>query len=259
MRALVLALALFVAACVTTGPDGTVQGPKTEPTAADLDRRAANRLELAALYFSRGQHETALDETRLALAARPDLGEAFNLRGLIYAALGDEAQADAAFERALAINPRDADTMHNRGWFHCQRNRFGDADRLFEQALAIPTYRDAPRTLLTQGVCSARAGRLVEAERQLTRAYELDAGNPTVALNLAEVLFRRGESERARFYIRRVNAREEVANAQTLWLAMRIENRLGNRPGVDEFGRQLRARFPQSPEAAAYDRGRFDE
>ena len=70
----------------------------------------------------------------------------------------------------------------------------------------MPQYRDAPRTLLAQGVCQARAGQLAEAEATLTRAYELDPANPVTAINLAEVLYRRGEYERARFYMRRVNA-----------------------------------------------------
>jgi type IV pilus assembly protein PilF len=91
------------------------------------------------------------------------------------------------------------------------------------------------------------------------RAYEFDSSNPSTSLNLAEVLYRRGELERARFYARRVNSREEFSNAQSLWLALRIENRIGNRPGVEDYGRQLRARFPQSPEAQSYDRGRLDD
>ena len=73
------------------------------------------------------------------------------------------------------------------------------------------------------------------------------------------MLYRRGEYERARFYIRRVNQREDLSNAATLWLALRVENRLGNRGGVDDYGRQLRNRFPQAPETLAYERGRFDE
>ena len=56
-----------------------------------------------------------------------------------------------------------------------------------------------------------------------------------------------------------MNAQAEVSNAQTLWLAARIEQRMGNTAGVREFGEQLRNRFPQSPEALLYDRGRFDE
>ena len=250
-----------MAACAQPGveSDGPAAQPRTASDQTDADRRAAVRLELAGGYFSRGQYETALDEIKLALVARPDLGSAYNLRGLIHAAMGEDRLADESFQRALAINPRDADAMHNRGWFLCQRNRFDEADRLFEQALAQPNYRDAPRTLMTQGVCLARAGKLPEAEQKLGRAYELDPANPTTALNLSEVLYRRGEYERARFYIRRVNAREDLANAQTLWLALRIENRMANRSGVEEYARQLRSRFPQSPEAQAYDRGRIDD
>lgn len=259
--ALLLSLSLLLGACAQNATVQTVnpQDARNAPESAEPERRAALRLELAGLYFSRGQYETALEETRLALAAQPDLGAAYNLRGLTYAAMGDDRQADESFARALAINPRDVDTMHNRGWFLCQRNRFDEADRLFEQALAQPQYRDVPRTLLAQGVCLARANRLSEAEQKLQRAYEVDAGNPTAALNLSEVLYRRGEYERARFYIRRVNSRDDLSNAQTLWLALRIENRIGNRGGVEEYGRQLRSRFPQSPEALAYERGRIDE
>lgn len=258
---LTMALALLLASCAqnTTVQTTNPQDARGAPESAEPERRAALRLELAGLYFSRGQYDTALDETRLALAAKPELGAAHNLRGLIYAAMGDDRLADESFQRALAINPRDADAMHNRGWFLCQRNRFDEADRLLEQALAQPLYRDVARTLMAQGVCLARAGRLPEAEQKLQRAYEIDASNPTAALNLSEVLYRRGEYERARFYIRRVNNREDLSNAQTIWLALRIENRIGNRGGVEEYGRQLRSRFPQSPEALAYERGRFDE
>ena len=69
----------------------------------------------------------------------------------------------------------------------------------------------------------------------------------------------RGEYERARFYLKRVNGVPEYSNAQTLWLAARVERRIGNVPGLQDFGRQLRDRFPQAPETALYEQGRFDE
>lgn len=258
----VLALVALLGACAAPGAGSSAQAPAELRTASDhtdADRRAAVRMELAALHFGRGQYETALDEIKLALQAIPDLGPAFSLRGLVYASMGEVALAEESFARALQINLRDADTMHNRAWFLCQRDRHVEADRMFEQALATPQYRDAQRTLLAQGVCLARAGRLEDAERKLSRAYELDPTNPSTALNLSEVLYRRGDYERARFYIRRVNVREELSNAQTLWLALRVEHRLGNRGAADEFGRQLRNRFPQAAETLAYERGRLDD
>lgn len=254
-----LALLIAAAGCTTTTVNTATGEIKTASDTPDNEKRARVRLELAASYFERGQNETALDEIKQALAANPNLGAAHNLRGLIYAAMGDAPRAEESFTRALQLGPRDADAMHNFGWYLCQQGRYPQAQAQFDAALALPTYRDAPRTLLAKGVCFGREKRWEDAEAALTRAYQYDAGNPVIGYNLAEVMYRRGEFERARFYIRRINQTEEFSNAQTLWLAMRIENRIGNRLGVSTLGQQLKARFPQAPETANYDRGRFDD
>ena len=240
-------------------PVGEVKDRITASDEPDASRRARVRMELAGAYFERGQLTTALDEVKLAIIADPNLSSAFNLRGLIYAGLGDEVLAEDSFRRALQIDARDPDVMHNYGWYQCQRKRYAEANALFNQALALPQYRDATRTLLAQGVCQARAGQLSEAEANLQRSYDLDPSNPATAVNLSEVLYRRGEFERARFFIRRVNAAPALSSAQTLWLAARIEIRAGNRTAANEFGLQLRNRFPQSRETAAFDRGQFDD
>ena len=241
------------------GPTADAAPARSAADANTADRRARVRLELAALYFSRGQVNTALDELKLAMAANPDLHEAHSLRGLIYASLGDAPVAEQSFKRALELNPRDGDTMHNYGWFLCQQRRFDEAEATFLRATALPSYGESQRTLLTRGVCQARAGRWAEAERTLSRSYELDPANPVTAYNLSDVLLRRGELERARFYVRRINQVSEQVTAQSLWLAARIERRLGNMEGLQDFGRQLREKFPQSPETLQLERGRFDD
>ena len=111
---------------------------------------------------------------------------------------------------------------------------------------------------MAQGVCEARAGRKAEAERSLARSYELDAGNPVTGYNLAALLFQRGDFTRAQFYIRRLN-NTDLANAETLWLGIKVERRLGDRTAQQQLAEQLKKRFPKSREAAAYERGAFDE
>ena len=258
-----IALAGLLAACAQ-GPVTTTSSTASRDTSpaadqADPERRARVRLELAGLYFGRGQTEIALNELKQALAAKPDMPEAYSLRGLVYASLGDTAQAESSFKRALEYNPRDADVMHNYGWFLCQQKRFDDAQTQFDRAVAQPAYREAVRTWMAQGVCQARAGRWADAERSLSRSYELDPTNPFTAYSLSEVLLQRGELQRARFYIRRVNGQPEQANAQSLWLAARVERRMGDLAAVQDLGRQLRDRFPQSAEALQYEQGRFDD
>jgi type IV pilus assembly protein PilF len=263
-----LALAFSTLAALTAlwgcaAPPPATEAPSRERTTesdqTDADRRARVRMELASGYYARGQFETALDEVKLALAVRPDLPDAYNLRGLIYQSLGDDKLAEENYKRALQLSPRDPDIMHNYGWFLCQNRRMPEAFAQFQQAIATPRYPGMSRSLMTLGVCQARTGAYADAERSLVRAYELDPGNPVTAFNLADVLYRRGEFERARFYIGRVNAVQEYSNAQTLWLAARIENKMGNVRGARDYGRQLRARFPQSPESMAFERGRYDD
>jgi type IV pilus assembly protein PilF len=257
------AAAMLLAACQQMPPRALpANETRDRVTASDepeAQKRARTRIELASAYFSRGQMTTALDQVKLAIAADPLYGDAFNLRGLIYANLGDSALAEESFKRALQLNARDADAMHNYGWYLCQQKRYAESNALFAQAFAVPQYRGVGRTLLAQGVCQAHAGQLADAEASLVRAYELDPSSPFTATNLSEVLFLKGEYERARFYVRRVNALPDVANAQTLWLAARIEMKLGNGQGASDFGTQLRNRFPDSREAAAYARSAFDE
>ncbi|MDE2369599.1 MAG: type IV pilus biogenesis/stability protein PilW [Burkholderiales bacterium] len=279
--------ACVLSACVSAPEGGTGAPPTPEPpavvsnvgssvgsgggasgsrgdlvTASDeteLAKRARIRLELASAYFAQGQAVTALDEVKRALQVDPENVGAYNLRGLIYASLGEVALADESFRRALSIAPADADTLHNHGWFLCRQRRFAEARSRFTAALAVPQYREPSKTLLAQGVCEAAAGDLVAAERLLLRSYELDAGNPTTAFNLAEVLLRRGDTDRARFYLQRVNQVPERVNAQTLWLAARIERKRGNLAAAEEWAQQLRSRFPNARETAAYEQGKFDE
>lgn len=251
-------LLVLLSACA--GPQSTSGSePRTASDQTDADRRAAVRVELAAGYFARGQHNTALDEIKQALAAKPDYREALNLRGLIYAALGEMALADESFRRTLSLYPRDGDTLHNFGWFLCQQQRWTEAFAQFDLALAQPQYRGMGRTLLAKGVCEARSGRPVEAERSLSRAFELEPANPAIAVNLADVLLRAGQLERARFYAKRVNDQPELSNAESLWLGLRIERRMGNRATVDELAQRLRQRFPQSRQKELLDKGQYDE
>jgi type IV pilus assembly protein PilF len=243
----------------TRTPTGSSPDLSTASDQTDAQKRARIRLELASAYYSQGQTNTALDELKQALAADPNSAEAYNLRGLIYTTLNDDALAEESFRRALQLNARDGSAMHNYAWFLCQRRRFSEADRMFEQAVGQPQYRGVTVTLLAQGVCQSRAGRPADAEKTLLRSYELDPGNPATAVNLADLFYKKGEYERARFYVRRVNNSPELSNAETLWLAARIENRLGNRQGASDLGAQLRSRYPRSREAAAFEQGRFNE
>ena len=257
-----LVAGLSLVSCATdpagTGQEGARPHVVTESDEPEARKRARIRLELAVGYFEQGQTTVALDELKQSLSADPNFGEAYNLRGLIYMRLNDFRLADESFRRAIALNASDANSLHNYGWLMCQQGRHAESIPLFAKALANPQYTDRPKTLMIQGLCQIKAGQRAMAEESLTRSYELDAGNPITGYNLALLLFEREELVRAQFYIRRIN-NSELANAESLWLGIKVEHRLGNRDAEEQLASQLRKRYPQARETALLDRGAFNE
>jgi type IV pilus assembly protein PilF len=255
-----LALLLALAGCATpqqqqqnTSADTVT--PSDEP---ENRRRARIRLELASGYYEEGKPEVALDELKQVIAADPTFPDGYNLRGLVYMRLGDTRQAEESFRRALALSSRDPNIHHNYGWLQCQLGRYQESVRSFESALANPVYGGRAKSYMAMGLCQARAGQRAEAERALSRSYELDAGNPITGYNLAQLLYQRGDYQKAQFYIRRLN-NSELANAETLWLGVKVEQRMNDTTAMEQLAEQLRKRYPQSRERTSLDRRAFDE
>ncbi|MEZ5707713.1 MAG: type IV pilus biogenesis/stability protein PilW [Burkholderiaceae bacterium] len=260
MGVTVLAASSLLAGCAGgPGVKATPSGePITESDEPDTRKRARIRTTLAASYFEHGQDTVALDEIKQALAADPNYGPAYVLRGLVYMRMNDHQLTEESFRRALQINPNDSDAMHNYGWYLCGLKREKEAVEYFNRAIANPTYNSQAKTLMAKGVCEMRAGLEKDAEASFARSYQLDATNPVAGYNLAALLYKRGEFERAQFYVRRLNA-TELANAETLWLGIKIERQLKNQAVADQLAQQLQRRFPDSRELQAYRRGAFYE
>ncbi len=240
---------------IASDPGSNLQTASDE---SDFRRRARIRLELALGYFNNGQINVALDEIKQSIQIDPNFFESHNLRGLVYMRLNEFALAEESFQRALALNPRAAAVQHNYGWLLCRQKRYNDATRYFKMALDNPTYADRAKTWMTMGLCEMEAGQRKNAENALLRSFELDPGNPIVAYNLAQLFFQSNEFARSQFYLRRLN-QSELANAESLWLGIKVERALQNGPAATLLGEQLKKRFPQARETIAYERGAFND
>lgn len=225
----------------------------------ELRKRARIRLELATAYFGQGQYTTALDELKQVLQLDAGLSDAFELRGLIYDALNEPGMAEDSFKRALDIEPRSASVLHNYAWYLCRKQAYQRADAMFARVVDLPMSVVTAKTMLARGVCQMQSGAMEGAEKSLVRAYELEPANPATAYNLALLLYRKGDYERARFHIRRVNNVSERANAESLWLGVRIEHKLDHAVDRDDLSAQLRSRFSDTREGRLLELGRYDE
>ena len=259
--ALVMLVLLVLPGCMSV-PIGSLSGGGRDiMTASDEPegrKRARIRLELALGYFEQGQTTVALDELKQSLIADPAYAPAHNLRGLIYMRLNDFRVAEEGFSRALALSPGDSSVMHNLAWMQCQQRRWPESFRRFEDALADPRYGERAKTFRALGLCQARAGLPADAERSLLKSYEYEAGNPVTTFNLAVLMRARGDLVRAQFHLRRLN-NSDLANAESLWLGIKVERERDNQEAMQQLADQLLKRFPQSRESGAFQRGAFDE
>jgi type IV pilus assembly protein PilF len=256
--ALGMTLAALLAACGTPAPEGPkVESPTISGTSTDPRNRARVRTELAALYYQRGNMNVALEELRLAVAADPSYATAHGMFGLVYMELKENQLAQASFERALGLAPEDPDINHNYGWFLCQTGREADSAAYFQRALRNPLYATPARTHTAAGTCALRRGDQKAADESLRRALALDPNQPAALLQLAQLRYRQGNYVEVRGLLAR-HAKLVEPTAESLWLALRVERRLGQRTTELSYANQLRRRFPASREAQALQRGQYD-
>jgi len=251
-------LALSLSACASKNLEGDKPDQNISAEKQDAQKRASIRMQLAVGYYQQGQLKVALEEIRQALLIAPDLVDAFSLRALIFMDMGERQLAEDNFQRAMKLAPGNSDIGNNYGWFLCMNGHEKQGLVYLENAAKDPAYTAPAKALNNAGLCSLRIKDTFAAERYFMQGLHEDAGNLQINANLADVLYRRGEYKQARFYIGRV-LKMDVLAANVIWLAIKIEKKLGDEAAVVSLGTQLRRRYPNSNEFSLYQRGVFDE
>jgi len=254
--AIVMSL-IALAGCASQSDGPTVDTGTIVGEVGDPRNRARAHTDLAAAYYERGSMAIALEELRVATAADANYAPAHSMFGLVYMELKENQLAESSFERALRLSPNDPDINHNFGWFLCNTSREKESVKYFTQALRNPLYASPGRTSSAAGLCSLRANNQKDAEEFFQRALRLDADDPTSLLQLAQIRFRQGKVEEARRMVSRYN-KLVSPNPESLWLAVRIERKLGERVTEQAYATQLRRRFPNSAEYQSLQRGQYD-
>jgi type IV pilus assembly protein PilF len=231
---------------------GTIIGEVGDPR-----NRAKVHTDLASAYYSRGSMGVALEELRIAVGADPSYATAHGMFGLVYMELRENQLAEQSFERALKLSPNDPDINHNFGWFLCQTKRESASIKYFLQAIRNPLYPTPYRSYSAAGQCLLKTNNLKDAEELFQRALKLEPDDPTSLLQMGQIRYRQGNMDEARKLVTRYN-RLSSPTAESLWLVLRVERKLGERTAENSYANQLRRRFPGSPEYQALQRGDFD-
>jgi len=229
-----------------------------EPIVTGASRtRAKSHTDLGMAYLEAGNVAVALEEGRQALRDDANYGLAYNLMGLAHMYLGEKPQARENFERALRLSSNDPDINNNYGWFLCQNGESARAMQLFAEAIKNPLYNAPTRPYTNAGLCAMQDNDLQTAETNFLRAVNADPGNLQAIFNLAALFYRKGNLYEARKYLSEFHAQRDSV-AESLWLAVRIEHKLGDKVAEAGFAGQLRRRFAGTPEHQLLMQGKYD-
>ncbi len=260
-----IAAVLTLAAAVTISGCGTpvrnrseAEEPASQQAAVGAARnRAKVHTELGSAYLGDGRLAVALEEGRLALEADSTYAPAYNLLGLVHMYLQENRVAEENFEQALRYSPDDAEISNNYGWFLCQTGQEKRSIAYFQTAIKNPLYATPAKPNANAGICSLRMKDDKAAEAFLRRALQADPNNATVHYWLADILYRHDRVGEARVHLAEIHRLAEP-DAATLWLALRVERKLGDREAEARYASQLRRKFAGSPEYQKLLQGQFE-
>jgi Flp pilus assembly protein TadD len=118
-------------------------GRYTDPNKAKdyWDKAIAANPQMAEAYNNRGlafynleRHQQAINDFSQAIRMKPQYAEAFNNRGNAYYALDQYAKAEADFNKSLELKPKYAKALLNRGLAYFQMNKREESCKDFRRA-----------------------------------------------------------------------------------------------------------------------------
>jgi len=253
-----VALTALLGACQSapspSAPRAPEPPPPIKPQEVSPKERAKLHADLGAGYYERGRMDVALEELNEAAALDPNEARIYDLYGLVYAMLGENAKAEQNFQRALSMAPQNSDIRHNWGWYLCSNGRPRESIPEFEMALANPLYKTPEVALVNAGRCSIAFNDYALADNFFRRAQLAAPNNPSAIYGLAVVAYRQGRIEDARGWVKRLTL-QPPAPPEALYLGICIERKLADRGAEQSYTSQLRNRYPDSAEAKAITNG----
>lgn len=252
-------LLLALAGCAGNPADdpSMLQPVAQQEAVGDARGRAKAHTELGMLYLRDGRSDIALDEARIALEADPGYPLAHNLLGLVRMVFKEDHPAEESFERAHRMAPNDPEININYGWFLCRTGREKRSIAHFVAASKSALFAQPTKPLTNAGICSIQMKDDRSAEDFLLRALRIDPANAEARYFLADIGYRAGRHAEARSHLNELH-RLMDPTADSAWLGLRIERKLGDREAEARYASLLRRRFVGTPPHQKFIQGQYE-
>jgi len=236
---LAISLSCAVAACSSTG-----SRPLSPP---QPDRASDINLELGADYFRKGNLRAAKEKLDRAVEQNPRNARAHAAAGLLYDQLNDPKTSDAHFDKAVALDPRNPEILNNYAVILCKRGKAEQGEKYFVRAASNPLYKTPEVAYLNAGSCARGVGDFKNAEGHFRKALAVNPRFARALYEMADLEYQQQNYLSARGFLERY-LEAGRADSTTLWLALRIEQGLGNAAGASNYAQRLKSEYPTAAE-----------
>lgn len=229
-----------------------MEAKKIEPIEdMDYNKAALVNVELGLGYLNQGQVARAKSKLTYALKLAPSLPETHTALGYFFESVGEIKEAESHYRKAIKHAKNVGAVYNNFGAFLCRQSRYLEADKAFRLALEDKGYTRTAEVYENAGICALKAEEVAKAESYLQTAIRRDPKRANAIVELADLVFHKGETERASKLLAQYKQISEPS-AKSLWLGIQIAERQGNKNGAASQGLLLKNRFPNSKEYQTY-------
>ena len=204
-----------------------------------LDRR-----DLARLHLNKAQKLHDAADVK-------GLSQLYNSYALLYQVEREVALTEIYFLKAIDSDPNDSVVRYNFSSFLFNQERFSDS---LEQILLVSkdlNYQRRPQAFYIAGLAQNKLNDRAAAIQSFKRAIELSPQFNLAYLEVAKVYF-----EQQRYLLARDAIGYYVAlsgdTAESLWMVVRIEFKMGNAQAMAISGDRLNTFFADSEQAERY-------
>ena len=213
---------------------------------AAANQAASVNVRLAIGYIQQGRLEFAQEKIDKALEQAPNSAEVNTVAGLLNEQIGKWKQAERHYRKAVRITPDDGNVNNNLGTFLCKKGEIDESLAFFEAAVNDPFYKTPEVAFANAGNCVSKVPDLDRAEQYYRGALELRPGYADALFQMMNLMYRKGEYLKARGFLQRFELASEHTS-ESLLMAIRIEEELGDAEKAKSYQDQLKSRFPDTP------------
>lgn len=245
---------------VAVPQSSTDQGISSPDDPKETKERKSSKAHtaLGMAYLRLGRLGVAQDEAKFAVRIDPTYANAQLLAGIVYDALQMPDKARPFFMEAARLAPADPEVGNAYGWFQCSHGQEQAGLVWLERSARSPYNQKPELAWMNAGLCHDRLKDDAGAEAAFQRSSQLNARFPNPQVYLAILSYRKHQYERAKQYIDRAQQLIRRPGPDVLWLAARIERKLGNDDTVRVYVSKLKKDFPTSTEYQNFLQGKFE-